>query len=88
MASAKAPNSVEAAMVGYKGADQSEPTLIVQGLGQSLSLAQQGVFGQLGNDLQQRQGHLGANNGSSLEQALLLQRQAVDVRCQHRLYRQ
>ena len=44
-------------------------------------------FGHVGNGLQQRQGHLGANDRGGLEQALLLRRQPVDARRQHRLYR-
>ena len=44
-------------------------------------------LGQLGNGLQQRQGHLRADDGGGLEQALLLRRQPVDARRQHRLHR-
>ena len=49
--------------------------------------AVQRLLGQLGNGLQQRQGHLGANDGGGLQQALLLRRQPVDARRQHRLHR-
>ena len=34
--------------------------------------AMQRVFGQLGNGLEQGEGHLGANHGSGLEEALFL----------------
>src|SRR5215470_1395569 len=44
-------------------------------------------LGDIRNGLEQRQGYLGANDRSSLEQSLLLWRQAVDARCQHRLHR-
>ena len=44
------------------------------------------LLGQLGNGLQQRQGHLGANHGSRLQEALLLGWQPVDARRQHRLH--
>src|SRR5262245_24424180 len=60
-----------------------EPCL-VQELGR-LEVCQttmQNVFGQLGNGLQQRQGHLRANDGGGLEEALCLGRLAVDARCQ------
>ena len=49
--------------------------------------AMQVVFGQLGNGLQQRQGHLCADDRGGLEQALLLRRQPVDARRQDRLHR-
>ena len=48
--------------------------------------AVQRLLGQLGNGLQQGQGHLRANDRGGLEQALLLRRQAVDARRQHRLH--
>ena len=44
-------------------------------------------LGQLGNGLHQGHGHLGANDRSALEHVLLLRRQPVDARCQHRLHR-
>ena len=44
-------------------------------------------LGQLGNGLEQRQGHLGANHRGGLEEPLLLRRQPVDARRQHRLHR-
>ena len=47
----------------------------------------QRLFGHLGDGLQEGQGHLGADHGGSLEQALVLRRQAVDARCQHGLHR-
>ena len=43
-------------------------------------------LGQLGNSLQQRQGYLRANHRGRLQQALLLGRQTVDARRQHRLH--
>jgi hypothetical protein len=43
-------------------------------------------FGQFGNGLHQRQGHFIANHRGSLEQALLLGRQSVNTRRQHRLH--
>ena len=46
-----------------------------------------GRLGQLGNRLQQRQGHLRANDRRRLQQALLGGWQAVDTRRQHRLHR-
>jgi hypothetical protein len=42
---------------------------------------------QLGNDLQQGKGHLGTDDRSSLEQALVLRREPVDTGSQHRLHR-
>jgi hypothetical protein len=42
---------------------------------------------QFGNGLQQGQGHLCADDSSSLEEALRLRRQTVDARRQHRLHR-
>jgi hypothetical protein len=44
-------------------------------------------LGYLGNGLEQRQGHLGANNGSRLQEPLCLRRQPVDTCCQHGLHR-
>ena len=44
-------------------------------------------LGQLGNGLQQGQGHLGANDRGGLEQVFLLRRQPVDARRQYRLHR-
>src|SRR5262249_10695213 len=49
--------------------------------------AMQGVFGQLSNGLQQRQGDLSANDRGSLEEPLLLGWQPVDASCQNCLYR-
>ena len=66
-----------------------EEARLVEELGglQVREAAVQRLLGQLGNGLQQRQGHLGANDGGGLEQALLLRRQPVDARRQHRLHR-
>ena len=47
----------------------------------------QRLLGQLGNGLQQGQGHLGADHRSRLEQPLLLRRQSVDARRQDGLHR-
>ena len=44
-------------------------------------------LGQLGNGLEQGQGHLRANHGSRLEEAFRLGRQPVDAGRQHRLHR-
>jgi hypothetical protein len=44
------------------------------------------ILGRLGNRLQQRQGHLGANHGSRLQEAFVLWRQSVDARRQDRLH--
>jgi hypothetical protein len=44
------------------------------------------VFRQLGNSLQQREGHFHADGGSGLEQVLRLRRQPVNTRRQHRLH--
>jgi hypothetical protein len=44
-------------------------------------------LGQFGNGLEQGQGHLGADDGGRLEEALCLGGQAVDACCQHRLHR-
>ena len=44
-------------------------------------------LGHVGNGLQQGQGHLRANHRGGLEQPLLLRRQPVDARRQHRLHR-
>ena len=44
-------------------------------------------LGQLRNGLEQRQGHLGANDGSRLQEPLLLRRQPVDACRQHGLHR-
>jgi hypothetical protein len=41
----------------------------------------------LGHGLEERQGHLGADDGGGLEQLLLLRRQPVDAGGQHRLHR-
>ena len=62
---------------------------LVQELGrlQVRQAAVQGLLGQLGNSLQQGQGYLRANDRGGLEEALLLRRQAVDARRQHRLHR-
>ena len=49
--------------------------------------AVQGVFGQLGDGLQQGQGDLMANDGRGLQQPLRLGRQPVDARGQDRLHR-
>jgi hypothetical protein len=46
-----------------------------------------GVFGYLGNGLQQRQGHLRANDRCSLQELFLLRRQSVDACREHRLHR-
>ena len=43
-------------------------------------------LGHVGNRVQQRQGHLRANHGSRLQEALLLGWQPVDARRQHRLH--
>jgi hypothetical protein len=45
------------------------------------------LVGRVGNGLQQRPGHLGANHCGGLEQALLLGGQPVDACCQYRLHR-
>src|SRR5262249_51976783 len=44
-------------------------------------------LGQLGNGLQERQGHLCANDRCCLQQLFLLRRQPVDTRREHCLYR-
>ena len=44
-------------------------------------------LGQLSNGLQQRQGHLGANHGSRLQEALGLGREPIDTRRKDRLHR-
>ena len=49
--------------------------------------AVQGVLGKLGDDLQQGQGHLSADDRRGLQQALLLGWQPVDAGGQHRLHR-
>ena len=49
--------------------------------------AVQRCLGQVRNGLEQRQGHLGANDGRGLEEPLLLRRQPVDACRQHRLHR-
>ena len=49
--------------------------------------AVQRLVGLVGNGLQQRPGHLRANDRGGLEQALLLRGQPVNTRRQHRLYR-
>jgi hypothetical protein len=43
-------------------------------------------LGQFGNGLEQRQGHLGANDSRGLEEPLLLRRQPVNAGGQHGLY--
>jgi hypothetical protein len=50
-----------------------------------LQAAVQRRLGHVRNSLQQRQGHLGANNRGSLQEALLLRRQPINARRQHRL---
>ena len=47
----------------------------------------QRLVGLVGNGLQQRPGHLRANDRGRLEQALLLRWEPVNARRQHRLYR-
>ena len=49
--------------------------------------AVQGGLGQLGDGLEQRQGHLSANDGRGLEEPLLLRWQPVDACRQDRLHR-
>ena len=41
----------------------------------------------LGHGLEERQGHLGADDGGGLQELFLLRRQPVDARRQHRLHR-
>ena len=41
----------------------------------------------LGDGLEERQGHLCTDDGSGLQQLFLLRGQAVDACCQHRLHR-
>jgi hypothetical protein len=46
-----------------------------------------GVFRQVGNGLQQRQGHLSANDRRSLQELFLLRWQPVNTRREHSLHR-
>ena len=48
--------------------------------------AVQRLVGRVGDGLQQRPGHLGANDGGGLEQAFVLRRQPIDARRQQRLH--
>ena len=65
-----------------------EPRLVEEFGGLQMSQARWSASsGSLGNGLQQRQGHLGANHGGGLEEGFLLRRQPVDARRQHRLHR-
>ena len=45
------------------------------------------VLRYLGDGLQQRQGHLGADDCRGLQELFFLRRQPIDARGQHRLYR-
>ena len=49
--------------------------------------AVQRLVGRVSDGLQQRPGHLGANDRSGLEQAFVLRWQPIDARCQQRLHR-
>ena len=66
-----------------------EEACLVEELGrlQVCQAAMQDVFGQLGNGLQQRQGHLRADHRGGLQQVFLLGWQAVDARRQDGLHR-
>ena len=46
----------------------------------------QRLVGRVGDGLQQRPGHLGANDGGGLEQAFVLRWQPIDARRQQRLH--
>ena len=66
-----------------------EQARLIQELGrlEVRQAAVQRLLGQVRNGLEQGQGHLGANDGSRLEEPLLLRRQPVDARRQHGLHR-
>ena len=66
-----------------------EEARLVEELGrlQVRQAAMERLLGQLGNGLQQGQGHLGADDGGGLQQALVLRRQPVDACRQDRLHR-
>ena len=65
-----------------------EPRLVEElGRLQVRQTAVQRRLGQLGNGLQQGQRHLRADDRGRLQEPLLLGRQAVDARRQHRLHR-